>query len=1115
MKKSKFLKKSLAMLLALMLVVAMIPLSASAAETPVITQITVNDVVATGSGSNYTAEISDPSAGDVKVAVTLKDGVGSINKGTEDTGKNQYVITLSTEEKDAKSVSFDVYDADGEKTQSVTVTYTITAKNTDTSVKSVSVDGMYDVSNVGNDYTIVVPYDNSASSADVKVALNSDKAQVNALTAVNGVFTISAVSYDTKTAFTVTAESGNKTVYSVTLVSAKAFTEFSVAGERKAASINRVTEDYDVAKTVDVHMPYGTVADSNNSYKFTPTFTKAYEGVKITATYDGVETEIVSGTEYDLAKFDGVSLTKDTSINDTTVTLKVTYSEGKTEDWTLSFDVPTQDPVAAIKGLSVGSYAATIEGTNITLTLPKSVRDSATTISLTASTGTVIDLVGTDVTGTASSDAATLTVTAGDLSKKDTFYLRVTAAGKEDNAASNQVVDYTLTVKTAAVENAKLNTMTLEDSKGNQYEASIDHSKGTVTFEVPYAVKEKADVENWKLFYTISSGSTVTELSTSGTKLGASENFIPAGDPTDGFTGANATATTSIVVTTPDLDSKTYTIVFKNAAAKTNSTLGTVELTSVDEFDKMNDSNTIKASVSGKKITVNVPFSQWTGFKQAYVATTLPEGANLYYVDTDGKLQSIDVLNEDATAAGTQLPDAETTHYEKNDASYEALKLVVASEALTVEAGTTTLTQVQANTNSGKYSIYELTLVKEAARPSAELTGFSVYDATSKKNVKGSINGTNIEITLPYYFDETKAAQNADLYLDFTVKGGESVVVDNQNGDLVGGNVSPLTFKKDGTVDTASSTSIILHPTGTLQLTSGAKSFSVLKVTSEDTNTTVPYTLTVKVADANTEAKLNSVSIKGVTATPDANNKVSIVLPFGAEVTSLVPTFNVSTNAYVKCNGTVVKAGDSFNFLSDKTFVVYSENGVNTATYTVSVTTADQFSDVNEGDWYYSNVMRAVELGILSGYSDGTFRPMNNITRRDFAIMLAQSLGHSNDEPATSPFKDVADDDYGVSSIAYLYEQGITAGDDKGNFNPDAYITRQEAAIFLARAFEATGTTSETFTDDAKIASWAKDFVYAAKAAGLMNGDTNGTFRPTSTLTRAEAASAMVNAVDN
>ena len=281
-------------------------------------------------------------------------------------------------------------------------------------------------------------------------------------------------------------------------------------------------------------------------------------------------------------------------------------------------------------------------------------------------------------------------------------------------------------------------------------------------------------------------------------------------------------------------------------------------------------------------------------------------------------------------------------------------------------------------------------------------------------------------------------------------------------------------------------------------------------------STAVDYTLTVKFADAGTTAKLNSVTINGVTGTPDANNKVVINLPFGAEVTSLVPTFNVASNGYVAISGkTEVEAGASYNFVSDKKFTVVSENGVNTATYTISVTTADQFSDVDTNDWYYSNVMRAVELGILSGYTDGTFKPMNNITRRDFAIMLAQSLGHDNDEEATSPFKDVADTDYGVSSIAYLYENEITVGDSNGNFNPDANITRQEAAIMLVKAFEATGTSSDLYADDAQIASWAKSFVYTAKAAGLMKGDDHNEFNPTDRLTRAEAASAMVNAVDN
>ena len=1101
MKKSKFLKKSLAMLLAVMLVVAMIPLSAAAAETPVISQITVNDVVATGSGDAYTAEIADPGTGAVEVAVTLKNGEGSINKGEYDNGV--YTITMSAPEKEAKSVSFDVYDTDGVKTATVTVTYTVTAKNTDTSIKSLTVDGMYDVSYVGNAYTVVVPY--GTASAFVNITPNSDKIQgINGATkqADGSYKSDSAVTVDasTGTSFTVTAESGNKAVYTVKLVSAKAFTEFSVAGERKAADISRVTENYAGDKTVEIHMPYGIKANSKGQYLFTPTFTTGYPSVKITATYDGkADVEIVSGTEYDLAKFAGANITADTNIADQTIPVKVNYNQTETEDWILSFEVPDTDPVAAIKGLSVGNYAATIDGTNITLELPKSLRVKNGAIVLSSDTTSTVTVLGTD------ENDDPILLSAIDLTK-DSYILRATAAGQEGNNPK-QVVDYTLTIKTAAAQPASMSNMTLEDTKGNQYESTIDQAKGTITFEVPYSTKARADVQDWKLFWTASSGSTVEGLRISGSKLSdiTNQSIIPAGG-TEGFKDAVATGA-GFIVKTPELDSKTYKIVFKNAAAKTNSTLGAVSLTSVDEYDDINDTNTVDTSISGKKITVKVAHNQWNALKTAVVATTLPEGAKLYYVDDSDSLQPVTVLNEDTEGTPTKLPDAETYKYEKNASGYEALKLVVVSEAVTVANGSA-LSSLTVNTNLGKYSIYELTLEKQAPRTTAEITGFSVYDAYSKNTVNGTISGTNITITLPYYFVDSN--RENELYLDYSVRGGESLAA-NDSADTV---LKDLTMKNDK-VDTANSTEIAYNSTDK-KLTVGKNVFDKITVTAEAGKPAVEYTVTVKIADANTEAKLNSVTINGVTATPNAENKVVINLPFGAEVTSLVPTFNVSTNAYVlKEGGAQAKTGDSYNFVSDKKFTVVSENGVNRATYTISVTTADQFSDVDTNDWYYNNVMRAVELGILSGYSDGTFKPMNNITRRDFAIMLAQSLGHDNDEEATSPFKDVADTDYGVSSIAYLYENEITVGDSNGNFNPDANITRQEAAIMLVKAFEATGTSSDLYADDAQIASWAKSFVYTAKAAGLMKGDDHNEFNPTDRLTRAEAASAMVNAVDN
>ena len=106
-------------------------------------------------------------------------------------------------------------------------------------------------------------------------------------------------------------------------------------------------------------------------------------------------------------------------------------------------------------------------------------------------------------------------------------------------------------------------------------------------------------------------------------------------------------------------------------------------------------------------------------------------------------------------------------------------------------------------------------------------------------------------------------------------------------------------------------------------------------------------------------------------------------------------------------------------------------------------------------------------------------------------------------------------DDYGVVSIAYCKAHNIISGYDDGTFKPDATITRQEAASMIVKAMGVSKASDELYPDDSTIAGWAKDAVYKAKAAGLMKGyEEDGTFRPTGKITRAEAASIMVNALN-
>ena len=241
---------------------------------------------------------------------------------------------------------------------------------------------------------------------------------------------------------------------------------------------------------------------------------------------------------------------------------------------------------------------------------------------------------------------------------------------------------------------------------------------------------------------------------------------------------------------------------------------------------------------------------------------------------------------------------------------------------------------------------------------------------------------------------------------------------------------------------------------------------------------------------------------------------------YGTDLKGLVPTFTTSEYATVhldsKTGDSVISGKTSLNFSQTVRLVVVSEDDQKTNPYTVTVTLSDAFSDVPSTAWYYNNVMQAAANGIVNGRGDGTFDPSASVTRRDFAIMLTQMLGISNDGSAVSPFIDVADDDYGVVAIAYCKEHGIISGyEEDGTFRPAATITRQEAASMITKAMGVSEKSSEKYPDDSSIANWAKDAVYMAKAAGLMEGDAGtGNFRPTSTITRAEAASIMVNALE-
>lgn len=112
-----------------------------------------------------------------------------------------------------------------------------------------------------------------------------------------------------------------------------------------------------------------------------------------------------------------------------------------------------------------------------------------------------------------------------------------------------------------------------------------------------------------------------------------------------------------------------------------------------------------------------------------------------------------------------------------------------------------------------------------------------------------------------------------------------------------------------------------------------------------------------------------------------------------------------------------------------------------------------KFSDVEESDWFSGSVIWATEEGLLEGFSDGTFRPENKITREELIVALYRY--EKSPVPAadlSDRFKDWEKISPGAEK-AFLWatEKKILIGDEGGNLNPHSYLSRAEMAAILVR----------------------------------------------------------------
>lgn len=188
----------------------------------------------------------------------------------------------------------------------------------------------------------------------------------------------------------------------------------------------------------------------------------------------------------------------------------------------------------------------------------------------------------------------------------------------------------------------------------------------------------------------------------------------------------------------------------------------------------------------------------------------------------------------------------------------------------------------------------------------------------------------------------------------------------------------------------------------------------------------------------------------------------------------------------------------------------FSTAFASTAIGTTEQTEQPRFPDAAT-HWAKAAIEKWANLGVLNG-DDRGFRPDDPITRAEMAVVLNNMMDYQ--AAAKNSFKDVQAGSWYEDAVLKANAAGILKGDGAGYANPTANITKEQAALMLARAFAVEGNAgSKTkFTDAAAISSWAKELVFGMEAAGYINGF-DGKYNPQDSIKRAEVVTIINNAV--
>lgn len=161
--------------------------------------------------------------------------------------------------------------------------------------------------------------------------------------------------------------------------------------------------------------------------------------------------------------------------------------------------------------------------------------------------------------------------------------------------------------------------------------------------------------------------------------------------------------------------------------------------------------------------------------------------------------------------------------------------------------------------------------------------------------------------------------------------------------------------------------------------------------------------------------------------------------------------------------------------------------------------------------WARTEILAMADAGVIRGYTDGTFRPDNSITRAEFVTLIVRRYNPAGSGSYSWPM-DVAMTSWYYDSFRQAYTAGLIPAEmlSDSRFHADRAITREQAAAILNLALNLPAATGPVYYADlSSIAVYAQDAVANVTAAGIFGGYEDGTFRPSASLSRAEVAAVI------